>query len=171
MTSTFTPPGISAVPLVSVSDSRYGQETARVNPQGYNLMKYFSYPSAADPTVYVNTRIRGVNVWIMNDNTVLMSDPVPGVTFTGTISWPYPDAIPNTQGRAPYPGQDNPVNNAISSSWFSGGVGGVGSSGPGGEQQYVVPGIRWEYLGGHSYTISSVEAAILTAAGLGSYIH
>ena len=168
--TTFTPPGISAVPLVSVADTRTGLPTSRANPQGYNLMKYFSYPSASDPAVYTNTRVRGVNVWIMNDSTVLMSDPVPGVTFTGTIAWPYPDAVPNNAGRAPYPGQDNPVNNAISSSWFTGGPGGVGSSGPGGSQQYVVPGIAVEYLGGHTYTVTAVQASILESAGLSDYL-
>lgn len=106
---------------------------------------------------YMPQRNRGVNVWKMTDGTYMMSDPVPSVTFTGTIGWPYPDS-------------PNPVNNATSSSWYPGGTGGVGGSGPGGNIQTVNPNISVEYLGGHSYPVSSAEAAALTAAGLGAYV-
>lgn len=143
--ATFTPPSILVVPPISVADTKTGLPTKRANPGGWNLMKYFPQ------------RSRGVNVWIMNDGTVLMSDPVPGLSFYGTISYPYPDTL-------------EPVNDTLSSSWFPGGPGGVGSSGPGGLQQYVTPGISYEYLGGHSYPLSSYEQATLTSAGLGAYI-
>src|SRR5215472_3814857 len=133
--ATFTPPGIAAVPPVSVSDRATGPSTYDENRLGYRLMRWFYNTNSAFK------RFRGVNVWRMNDGTYLMSDPVPGVNFVGTIGWPYPDTL-------------EPVNNAISSSWFSGGVGGVGGSGPGGLIQLVTPGIAIEYLGGHSYTVS-----------------
>ena len=155
---TFTPPTILVIPPINISDTKTGPTTLQANPGGYNLMKYFPM------------RYRGVNVWKMNDGTYQMSDPVPGVDFLGVISYPYPDAVPNTNGAAPFPGQDNPVNNAISSSWFPGGPGGVGSSGPGGLIQLVIPGIAVEYLGGHSYVVSSIEQADLAAVGLGAFV-
>lgn len=149
--ATFTPPGIPVVPPVSISDSQNAPPTQDANRAGYALMKYYYNTNSAF------RRFRGVNVWHMNDGTFMMSDPVPGVPFTGTISWPYPDT-------------DNPVNNAISSSWFPGGPGGVGGSGPGGLQQLVSPGIAVEYLGGHSYQVTDAEAAALTTAGLGAFL-
>lgn len=148
---TFTPPTLPVIPPVSISDRKNGPPTQQTNPRGYALMKYYYNVNSSF------RRYRGVNVWRMNDGTYQMSDPVPGVNFKGTIAWPYPDSL-------------QPVNNAISSSWFSGGKGGVGSSGPGGLQEYVVPGIAIEYLGGHSYPVSSSEAANLTAVGLGAYL-
>lgn len=147
----FTPPGIPVIPPVSVADRRNGPSTQQANPRGYALMKYFYNTNSAF------RRFRGVNVWKMNDGTYQMSDPVPGVNFTGTIGYPYPDTLA-------------PANNAISSSWFSGGVGGVGGSGPGGLQQLVSPGIAIEYLGGHSYQVTAAEGAALTAVGLGAYV-
>ena len=142
---TFTPPTILFVPPINYAESKSAPPTKQVNPQGWNLMKYFPQ------------RAKSVNVWRMNDGTYMMSDTVPGVTFTGTIGWPYPDT-------------EQPVNNAISSSWFPGGVGGVGGSGPGGLIQLVSPGIAVEYIAGCKYTITSTEAANLTAVGLGAYI-
>lgn len=149
--ATFTPPALPVVPPVSVADTKTGPTTQQANPRGYALMKWF----------YAGTssfrRYRGVNVWKMGDGTYMMSDPVPGVPFVGTIGYPYPDT-------------DKPVNNAISSSWFPGGPGGVGGSGPGGSQQLVSPGIAVEYLGGHSYPVTAAEASALTAAGFGAYL-
>lgn len=147
----FTPPSIPVIPPISVADRKNGPPTAQANPQGYNLMKFFYAPTSSFK------RYRGVNVWRMNDGTYLMSDPVPGLSFGGTIGYPYPDTL-------------QPVNNAISWSWFPGGPGGVGGSGPGGLAQLVSPGIAIEYLGGHSYSVSSAEAANLTAVGLGGYL-
>lgn len=147
----FTPPAIPVVPPVSYADYKHGPTTERANPLGYRLMRYYYNVNSSF------RRYRGVNVWRMNDGTYMMSDPVPGVTFQGAISWPYPDT-------------DNPVNDAISSSWFPGGPGGVGGSGPGGLIQLVSPGIAIEYLGGHTYTVSAAEAANLTAVGLGAYL-
>lgn len=143
--TTFTPPGISVVPPVDYAQHKSGPRTKDVNPQGWNLMRYMPQ------------RARGVNVWKMSDGTYMMSDPVPGVTFGGTIGWPYPDS-------------PNPVNNAISSSWYPGGAGGVGGSGPGGNIETVSPNVSVEYLGGHSYPVSTSEAASLTAVGLGAYV-
>lgn len=142
---TFAPPGITVVPPVNEAETRTSPRTMDVNRQGYNLMRYFP------------ERNRGVNVWKLDNGTYMMSDEVPGVTFTGTVAWPYPDTL-------------DPVNDAISSSWYPGGVGGVGGSGPGGDIQHVPYHIVFEYLGGHSYTVSSAEAAALTAVGLGSFI-
>lgn len=143
--STFTPPTLLTVPPVNVADYPHSPRTIDVNPGGWNLMKY--YPQ----------RSRGVNVWKMSDGTYWMSDEVPGVSFVGTIGWPYPDTL-------------EPVNDAISSSWYPGGEGGVGGSGPGGDIQYVNPTIAVEYLGGHSYNITSAERAALEAVGLTAYI-
>jgi len=148
---TFTPPGIPVIPPVSVADTKNGPPTMQVNRQGYALMRYYYSETSSF------RRYRGVNVWRMKDGTYMMSDPVPGVAFVGTISYPYPDTL-------------EPVNDAIVSSWFPGGIGGVGGSGPGGLIDYVSPGIAIEYLGGHSYEVSSDEAANLTAVGLGAYI-
>lgn len=154
---TFTPPGIPVIPPISVSDRATGPATKDANPGGWNLMKYFYATGSSFK------RYRGVNVWRMNDGTYWMSDPVTGVTFTGTIGWPYPDTLA-------------PNNNAISVQYFPGGPGGVGSSGGPGfnefvpQVQTVTPGIAIEYLGGHSYNVSIAEAANLTAVGLGAYI-
>lgn len=147
----FTPPAIPVVPPVTVADSRTGAPTYLSNPQGFTLMRWFYAATSSF------RRYRGVNVWHMNDGTFLMSDPVDGVPFAGTIGWPYPDTL-------------EPVNNAISSSWFPGGPGGVGGSGPGGSQQLVTPGIAIEYLGGHTYAVTTTEAAALTAVGLGAFV-
>lgn len=141
----FTLPQISYVPPINYAESKHAPPTKQVNPQGWNLMKYFPQ------------RNKAVNVWKMNDGTYWMSDPVPGVTFTGTIGWPYPDT-------------EQPVNDAISSSWFPGGPNGVGGSGPGGLIQLVTPGIAVEYIAGGTYQVTSAEAASLTAVGLGAYI-
>lgn len=149
--ATFTPPAIPVIPPVSYADTVRGPTTIQSNPQGYKLMRWFYNTNSSF------RRYRGVNVWRMNDGTYLMSDPVPGVAFAGKIDYPYPDT-------------DNPVNGAISSSWYPGGVGGVGGSGPGGNIQLVSPGIAIEYLGGHSYVVSAAEAANLTAVGLGAYL-
>lgn len=143
--STFTPPTLDVIPPINYAESKHAPPAREANPQGLNLMKYFPQ------------RARGVNVWKMTDGTYWMSDPVPGVTFTGTIGWPYPDS-------------PSPVNNAISSSWYPGGAGGAGGSGPGGDIQTVSPNIEIEYYGGHSYTVTSAEAADLVAVGLGSYV-
>lgn len=148
---TFMTPGLPVVPPVSYAERRNGPTTEQQNPQGYRLMRWFYNTNSSF------RRYRGVNVWRMNDGTYWMSDPVPGVGFTGTIGWPYPDT-------------DNPVNDAISSSWFSGGPGGVGGSGPGGLIQYVVPGIDIEYLGGHIYNITNATAVELEGIGLGGYV-
>ena len=142
---TFTPPTLPVVPPVDYAQHRSDPPTKQVNPQGWNLMRYMPQ------------RDRGVNVWKMTDGTYMMSDPVPVVTFAGTIGWPYPDS-------------PNPVNNAISSSWFPGGTGGAGGSGPGGDIQTVNPNIAVEYQGGHTYAVSSTEATALTAVGLGAYL-
>lgn len=143
--STFTPPTLNLTPPVPVADTRHGPSSQRENPQGYRLMRYF--PS----------RAKGLNVWKMSDGTYWMSQPVDGVNFTGTYGEPYPDT-------------PDPVNDAISSAWYPGGPGGAGASGPGGDIEYVSPTVAVTYYGGHSYSITSAEAAALTAVGLGAYI-
>lgn len=143
--ATFTPPNILAVPPISVADSATAVETFRANPQGYNLMRYYKM------------RGRGVNVWHMLDGTWMMSDPVPSVVFVGTINYPYPDTL-------------DPINNAIASSWYGAGAGAAQGFGATGFQDFVSPGIMFEYLGGHSYVVSAAEAALITSVGLGAYL-
>lgn len=158
-TYTFHPPTILAIPPISVADRKHAPDTQIVNKSGYRLMRW--YPM----------RARGVNVWVILVDglfqQIWMSDPVPGIGGDVVIGWPYPDAIPNINGAKPFPGQDNPVNNAISSSWFSGGVGGVGGSGPGGSQQYA-PEILYEYLGSHPHVVTAAEQVILISNGIPS---
>jgi hypothetical protein len=147
--ATFTPPTLNIVPQVPVADTRFGPRTEQQNPQGYRLMRY------TDPGP------RGINVWKMNDGTYRISQAVPGLNVP--TEEPYPDTDASN-------GSGGPVNNAISSAWYPGGVGGVGGSGPGGDIQLVSPGIAVTYYGGHSYPVTSTEAAALTAAGFGAYL-
>ena len=141
MTSTFTPPTNLDVPPVSVADSRHGAPTATSNPLGTRLFRWFG------------SRPRGVAVFKMSDGTYQMSEAVTGLTVTATEPYPAttPDMFPQT------------VNGTmdIAQSWYAGK-----------ETNYPAtqPQVSIVYYGGHSYTVSSAEAAALTAAGFGAYL-
>jgi len=94
---------------------------------------------------FYRSRVRGVNVFKMSDGTYQRDD----------VTEPYPATAPN-------PGQPEvQANNALNWSWYNG-VGTVSA--------LPQPTVTVVYYGGHSYTVSSAEAAALTAAGYGAYI-
>ena len=97
---------------------------------------------------FFSSRERGVMVFKMSDGTYRMSEQVPGVTVTATE--PYP---PVPAGQV--------VNGALAQSWFDGSM-----------TDYPLdsPTVTAVYYGGHSYEVSSDEAAALSAAGFGSYL-
>lgn len=139
--TTFTPPATAEVAPVSVAESRHGAPTADANPLGVRLFRWFS------------SRQRGVAVFKMSDGTYRMSRAVPGLNVNANEPYPAttPDQFPQT------------VNGSMSvaQSWYAGA-----------ETNYPAdsPQVAIVYYGGHSYTVSSSEAAALTAAGFGAYL-
>ena len=138
---TFTPPATAEVSPISAADSRNGAPTAEANPLGVRLLRWFS------------SRQRGVTVYKMSDGTYRLGRTVPGLTVNASEPYPAttPDRFPQT------------VNGSMSvaQSWYAG----VGTDYPADSPQVAVV-----YYGGHSYTVSSTEAAALTAAGFGAYL-
>lgn len=143
--STFTTPSISEVPPVPVADNRNAPSVWAVNPQGARLMSYYK------------SRLAGVSVFKMSDGTYRMNRNVPGISGV-IVAEPYPPlvAVPSDQT-----GGVGPVNSAISWSYYAETAT---------EEPLDEPTVTVVYLGGHTYTVSSTEAAALTAAGFGAYI-
>lgn len=137
----FTPPTVAEVPPVSVADSRHGASTAQANPIGTRLFRWFS------------SRQRGVTVFKMSDGTYRMSEPVSGVNVTAIE--PYPATTPDQ-----YPQTVNGTME-IAQSWYAG----TETTYPADQPQVTIV-----YYGGRSYTVSSAEAAALSAAGFGAYL-
>ena len=126
---------------MSLADSREGAPTATSNPLGVRLFRWFS------------SRNRGVAVFKMSDGTYRMSRPVSGLSVTSEE--PYPattsDMFPQTVNGTMH----------LAESWYAGA-----------ETDYPAtqPQVSIVYYGGHSYTVSSTEAAALTSAGFGAYL-
>jgi hypothetical protein len=142
--STFTPPTLPEV-------SQLGDPTTD-NRLGMRLMRFAS------------PRMRGVMVAKMADATYRISRPVPGVTLSASLQllevWPALPAASTIDGT-PYQ-----VNNAIAM-WYN-----PYSATPGTPSSEVqTPAVVLIYMGGHNYPVSAAEAAALTSAGLGAYVH
>jgi hypothetical protein len=138
----FTPPTNLDVPPVSVADTSGGPATAQAQPAATALFKYYK------------PRPRGVAVFKMSDGTYRMNEPVAGLSVPGVE--PYP-AIPEFSQN----GDAGVVNDALGQSWYAGTVT---------VQALPQPTVVTVYYGGHSYPVSSTEAAALTAAGFGAYL-
>lgn len=141
MSNTFTPPSIAEVPPIGVEGE---------NPQGVSLMRFFQ------------SRQRGVAVFKMSDGTYRAARSVTGLTQgsggTVPVLEPYP-AIPEIASNGQ--GGVGVVNDALAWSWvFETGT----------QYPLTQPTVSIVYNGGHSYTVSSAEAAALTAAGFGAYL-
>lgn len=105
---------------------------------------------------FYQSRNRGVAVFKMSDGTYQTNRPVTGVSASG--SEPYP-STPETASDAT--AGIGVVNDALAWSWYAG---------KGTEYPLTAPTVVTVYYGGHTYTISTTEAAALTAAGFGPYI-
>jgi hypothetical protein len=138
--ATFTPPTTTEVPPISIADCRDGPSTAQANPLGTRLFKYFK------------SRARGVAVFKMSDGTYQMSRQVPGVNVVSTEPYPATDTFPQTEPNGTFD---------IAQSWYNSQLT---------EYPAAQPQVAYVYYGGRSYSVSSAEAAALTAAGFGSYI-
>lgn len=143
--STFTPPNIAEVPPVPVAESQYAPSVWTVNPLGSRLAAFMA------------SRPAGVSVFKMSDGTYQMNRNVPGITGV-KVQEPYP-ACPEKPSDAS--GGIGVVNDALGWSYFAETAT---------EIPLEQPTVSIVYLGGHSYTVSSAEAAALTAAGFGAYI-
>lgn len=103
---------------------------------------------------FFQPRQRGVAVFKMSDGTYRCARAVPGVTQgsggTVPVAEPYP-AVPEGQV----------VNDALAWSWYNG---------QGTEYPLTQPTVQTVYYGGHSYPVSSSDAAALSAAGFGAYL-
>lgn len=139
--SVFTPPTTAEVSPISFADDNRSAPTSMSNPLGVRLFRHFS------------ARERGVAVFKMSDGTYRMSRQVPGVNVTAIEPYPAttPDQYPQTVNGEMF----------VSQSWYAGA-----------ETDYPAdqPQVSVVYLGGHSYSVSSAEAAALTAAGFGAYL-
>lgn len=164
---TFTPPTVAEVPPVPVADSRYGPPYADQNRPAAALFKYFK------------SRQRGVAIFKMSDGTYRSARPVAGLTVglggTVPVEEPYPP-----MPRVPGGGVDGQVNDALAYEWHfeqgtKFGIDGSVTQFAAGTSTVLTapqyPTVSITYIGGVNYPVSSAEAAALTAAGFGSYIH
>lgn len=97
---------------------------------------------------YYHSRNRGVAVFKMSDGTYRTARQVTGLSVP--VLEPYP---PVPEGQA--------VNDALAWSFYNG---------TGTEYPLTQPTVTLVYYGGSSYSVTSAEAAALTAAGFGAYI-
>jgi hypothetical protein len=104
---------------------------------------------------FYQSRQRGVAVFKMSDGTYQLAREVPGLSLT--VSEPYPattpDQFPQTIGGKMMIATSEDATTSTYQTY------------PAAQPQVAVV-----YYGGHSYPVSSTEAASLTAAGLGAYI-
>lgn len=141
--STFTPPSIAEVSPIQVADSQHGLSAWVSNKFGQRLFRFYS------------PRQRGVTVYKMSDGTYQLARSVPGLSLT--VNEPYPATTPDQFPQT--------VNGTME----------IATSVDGNTQQTTFypaqqPQVAIVYYGGHSYQVSSAEAADLTAAGLGAYL-
>lgn len=120
----------------------YGAEGE--DPLGARLMRFYS------------SRARGVAVFKMSDGTYRTARQVPGLNVPVLEPWP---PVPEFASDAT--GGIGVVNDAIAWSW-------VFESGT--KYPLDQPTVAVVYYGGHTYPVSSAEAAALTAAGFGAYL-
>lgn len=140
----FTPPTTNEVPPISVADDRHSAPTARANPLGYRLMRFY------------DSRPRGAAVFKMSDGTYRINRQVPGLNVPYAEPYPpVPEFASNDNGGV------GVVNDALGWSYVY-------------EQGTVIPldqpTVSIVYYGGMSHPVSSAEAASLTAAGFGAYL-
>jgi len=125
-----------------VADSQYGPSNWTANPFGTRLMRFYQ------------SRQRGVTVYKMSDGTYQIARAVPGLNVT--VNEPYPATTPDQFPQV------------------VGGIMEIASSTDTKQNTTFFPASQPQvsivYYGGHTYTVSSSEAAALTAAGFGSYI-
>jgi hypothetical protein len=117
------------------------------NPLGCRLMRYYS------------SRPCGVTVYKMSDGTYRTGRYVEGLTYGPQLG--LLDAWPPVQQDVTIWGNPSQPNGCISTSWFYSVIT---------AQEFQTPAVTITYYGGHSYTVTSTEAADLTAAGLGAYV-
>lgn len=138
---TFTPPSL---PL----DSPYFPNGNEGDPLGNRLMRFYQ------------PRQRGVAVFKMSDGSYVIQYAGTPVVGPQTYEpWPATPIEDNFDGT---PAQ---VNGAINMTWNPYDI----------PEQYPFtevqsPGVEIVYYGGHSYEVSTQEAADLTAAGFGAYV-
>ena len=109
------------------------------------------HPAMSRLMQYYRPRERGVSVYKMDDGTYWVSRQVPLLNGPGIVfAEPWP----------PLPVADQ-VNNVINTAWLYSRVV---------SQTVQTPGVVTVYYGGHSYQVTAVEAAAMTAAGLGNYV-
>jgi hypothetical protein len=113
------------------------------NPMGRRLFRYYQ------------SRQRGVAVFKMSDGTYQLARAVPGLNLT--VAEPYPATTPDQFPQTISGTMMIATSEDATTSTYT-------------EYPAQQPQVAVVYYGGHSYTVSTVEAAALTAAGLGAYI-